>query len=71
METRDAETFRTAVAHLQMLLPHLSIKRRLILTVGLTCFGRFASALAAYKACSPIRPIARKLLLGRKAAAAV
>jgi glycosyltransferase involved in cell wall biosynthesis len=66
METRDADMFRAAVAHLQVLLPHLPIKRRLILSVGLTCFGRFASALVAYKACSPIRPIARKLMLGRK-----
>jgi glycosyltransferase involved in cell wall biosynthesis len=71
LEKRDAETFRTAVAHLQILLPHLCIKRRLILSVALTCLGRFALALAAYRARSIVLPIARKLLLGRKAAATV
>jgi GT2 family glycosyltransferase len=71
METRDAETFRTAVAHLQILLPHLAIKRRLILSIALTCLGRFALALAAYKARGIVQPIARKLLLGTRAAAPV
>ncbi len=71
LELRDADMFRTAVAHLQILLPHLSIKRRLILSVALTCLGRFALALAAYKARGIVQPIARKLLLGRKAAATV
>jgi glycosyltransferase involved in cell wall biosynthesis len=69
LETRDADMFRTAVAHLQILLPHLSIKRRLILSVALTCLGRFALALAAYKARGVVQPIAVKLLLDRKVAA--
>jgi len=64
LETRDADMFRTAVAHLQILLPHLSIKRRLTLSVALTCLGRFALALAAYKAHSVVQPIATKLLSG-------
>jgi glycosyltransferase involved in cell wall biosynthesis len=71
LETQDAERFRTAIAHLWILIQHLSIKRRLVLSVALTCFGQFASALTAYKAHSVIRPIARKLMLGGKAAAAV
>jgi glycosyltransferase involved in cell wall biosynthesis len=71
LETRDAEMFRTAVGHLQILLPRLSIKRRLILSVALICFGRFASALAAYKARSVVRPIARQLMMGTKVAATV
>jgi glycosyltransferase involved in cell wall biosynthesis len=62
LEKRDVQMFRTAVAHLQMLLPHLSIKRRLILSVALTCLGRFALALAAYKARSVVQPIAIRLL---------
>jgi glycosyltransferase involved in cell wall biosynthesis len=69
LETRDAEMFRTAVAHLQTLLPRLSLKRRLILSVALTCFGRFASALVAYQARGVVSPIARRLLLGAKVAA--
>jgi glycosyltransferase involved in cell wall biosynthesis len=69
LEKRDADMFRTAVAHLQILLPYLSIKRRLILSVALTCLGRFALALAAYKAQSLVQPIARKLLLDTKVAA--
>jgi glycosyltransferase involved in cell wall biosynthesis len=69
LEKRDADMFRTAVAHLQILLPYLSIKRRLILSVALTCLGRFALALAAYKAQSLVQPIARKLLLNTKIAA--
>jgi glycosyltransferase involved in cell wall biosynthesis len=64
LEQRDVDMFRTAVAHLQILLPHLSIKRRLILSIALTCLGRFALALAAYSARSMVQPIARKLLLG-------
>src|SRR5260221_7015457 len=60
LETRDAEMFRNAVAHLRTLIPRLSIKRRLILSAALLCFGRFASALAAYKARNVVRPIARK-----------
>jgi len=71
LDTRDAEMFRTAIAHLWILIPRLSIKRRLILSVALTCFGQFASALAAYQAHSVVRPIARKLMLGRKVAATV
>jgi glycosyltransferase involved in cell wall biosynthesis len=71
LETRNAEMFRTAVAHLRILIPRLSIKRRLILSVALTCFGQFASALAAYKARTVVRPIARKLLVGRKVPATV
>jgi glycosyltransferase involved in cell wall biosynthesis len=71
LETRDTEMFRTAVAHLQILLPHLSIKRRLILSVALLCFGRFTAALAAYKARSVVQPIATKLLLGTKVPATV
>jgi glycosyltransferase involved in cell wall biosynthesis len=71
LETRDAEMFRTAIAHLWILIPRLSIKRRLILSIALTCFGKFASALAAYQAQSVVRPIARKLMLGRKVAATV
>lgn len=68
LEKRDAEMFRTAVSHLRILIPHLSLKRRVILSAALLCFGRFASALAAYKARGVVRPIARKLLLGRNAA---
>ncbi len=62
LERRDADMFRTAVAHLHILLPRLSLKRRLTLSAGLICFGHFASALAAYKARAVVRPIARKLL---------
>src|SRR6266566_5561551 len=58
LEKRDADMFRTAIAHVQILLPHLSIKRRLILSIALTCLGRFALALAAYKARSVVQPIA-------------
>jgi hypothetical protein len=70
LEQRDADMFRTAVAHLQTLLPHLSIKRRLILSVALICLGRFELASAAYKARRMVQPIARRLLLGGKAATA-
>jgi GT2 family glycosyltransferase len=69
LETRDTEMFGTAVVHLQTLLPRLSLTRRLILSVALICFGRFASALVAYKARGVVRPIARRLLLGTKVAA--
>src|SRR5215471_1237793 len=71
LEQRDADMFRTAVAHLQTLLPHLSIKRRLILSIALTCLGRFALALAAYRARRMVQPIARRLLLGKKVATTV
>jgi glycosyltransferase involved in cell wall biosynthesis len=71
LETRDAEMFRAAITHLQILLPRLCLKHRLILSAALLCCGRFASALAAYKVRSVVRPIARKLLLGPKAAAIV
>jgi glycosyltransferase involved in cell wall biosynthesis len=71
LERRDAEMFRTAVAHLHILLPRLSLKRRLALSAGLICFGRFASAMAAYKARVVVRPIARRLLSGPNAAATV
>ncbi|HLK80917.1 MAG TPA: glycosyltransferase [Xanthobacteraceae bacterium] len=70
LERRDGEMFRTAVAHLHILLPRLSLKGRLTLSFGLICFGRFASALAAYRARAVVRPIARKLLSGSKATAA-
>ena len=70
LEQQDGDMFRIAVAHLQYLLPHLSIKRRLILSVALTCLGRFAFALAAYKVRRMLQPIARRLLLGRKVAPA-
>jgi len=63
LERRDAEMFRTAVSHLRIVLPHLSWKRRLVLSAALACFGEFNIALAAYRTRSVTWPIARKLLL--------
>jgi hypothetical protein len=66
---RNKEMFCTAIAHLRMLLPHLSRKRRLAFSVALMLFGQFNLALAAYQARSLTNSIA-KLLLGLKTSAA-
>jgi glycosyltransferase involved in cell wall biosynthesis len=63
LELNDRQMFRTAIAHLRTLLPHLSIKRKLALSAALICFGQFRLARAVYKARSIVKPIARKLLL--------
>jgi glycosyltransferase involved in cell wall biosynthesis len=63
LEQYDQEMFRISVAHLRLLLPHLSARRRLILSIALMLFGQFDVALTMYKARGLTRSVAKKLLL--------
>jgi glycosyltransferase involved in cell wall biosynthesis len=63
LELGDRKMFRTAIEQLRILVPHLSIKRKLILSAMLMCFGQFRLARAAYMTSGVVKPIARKLLL--------
>jgi glycosyltransferase involved in cell wall biosynthesis len=59
---RDAKMFGVAVSHLRTLRPHLRLKPKIIVSIGLLCFGWFPMASLAYRAGRPFEPIVRRLL---------